>query len=147
MRGRFPIRFSRGIPRPSPSLRQPIPCILLLEDEDSVRAVLAEALARGGYGVLAGSGLEDGKEALAKAGWKNIDLVVADTHLSREHGLRNGYAFQAWWKARHPIPPFIFMDGWGGTAPPRDGSSQVYTLAKPFPLPVLLGLVRAILGR
>jgi DNA-binding NtrC family response regulator len=124
--------------------------ILVLEDETAVRRVLAEALEREGYGVLCGGSLEEGMSILEAVGWRNIDVVLTDTHLSREVSIRNGQAFHAEWCSRHPVPPFIFMDGWSSTGMPtlpRDPSYQVYGLVKPFNLPVLLSLLSGILGR
>jgi hypothetical protein len=79
-----------------------------------------------------------------------VDLVLADTHLSRNADVHNGHAFLACWRALHPTPPFIFMDGWGNTpeqAPEPGRGGQVFTLAKPFSFTLLLGLIRAVLAR
>lgn len=137
-------RFSwRMAAFPGPAIAR----ILLLEDEEAVRSILAEALARHGYIVMAGGSLDDGLETLSKVGWERIDLVLTDTHLSREVEVKNGYAFHACWRSLYPVPPFIFMDGWGGSLPAGHPSCQVYGLAKPFELAVLVALIRAILGR
>jgi two-component system, NtrC family, nitrogen regulation response regulator GlnG len=137
---------SHRAPYPAPTPR--FANILVLEDEASVREVLAEALGRQGYGVLAGSSLEEGHAILGAVGWRNIDLVLTDTHLSRDAGIRDGHAFHAEWRLRHPVPPFIFMDGWSANrrpAVPRDESCQIYGLVKPFSFTVLLGLIQGIL--
>lgn len=149
MRKPFPLNSNRGrriSPAPAPRFAN----ILVLEDEPAVRDVLVESLGREGYGVLCGASLEEGLVLLEAAGWRNIDLVLTDTHLSRQSSVRNGHAFHAEWRSRHPVPPFIFMDGWtpsGKPAVPQDQSCQVYGLAKPFGLPVLLALLSGILGR
>ncbi len=174
MRKRRPAAFRRGRPR-KPASRNPVPgqagpvgpddstgiadpagppgparpaCILLLEDEPAVREVLSELLAYSGYIVIAGAGLADGLDALERLGWERLDLVLTDTHLSRDRNVRNGFDFHAHWRARHPVPPFIFMDGWGGAAAslPAYPSCQVYALSKPFAFPVLLSLIRSILS-
>jgi DNA-binding NtrC family response regulator len=124
--------------------------ILVLEDEYAVRGVLSEALGRASYGVICGGSLEEGMAILRAVGWQNIDVVITDTHLSREASIRNGHAFHAAWSERHPVPPFIFMDGWSSTgvpAVPKGQDCQIYGLAKPFGLPVLLSLLSGILGR
>jgi DNA-binding response OmpR family regulator len=128
--------------RPSPK----IPRILLLEDEPAVRHLLAESLARCGYAVLAGGSLEDGLSVLASPGRERIDLVVTDSHLGRDPAERNGHLLHARWRALHPVPPFIFLCGWGEADPPPETCCQVYGLAKPFPFPALLTLVRAVVG-
>lgn len=121
--------------------------ILVLEDEEAVRDILAQALARSGYAVMAGASLDEGLETLSRVGWEGIDLVLTDTHLGRKIEIRNGYAFHACWRSLYPVPPFIFMDGWGGDLPTRHPSCQVYGLVKPFDLALLVTLIRAILGR
>lgn len=148
MRKRHPAAFRRGLPRKPVPRRAGPRRILLLEDEPALREVLSELLALSGYAVIAGAGLADGLAALERLGWDRLDLVLTDTHLGRDRNVRNGFDFHARWRERHPVPPFIFMDGWGGAAAslPAYPSCQVYALAKPFPFPVLLSLIRAILG-
>lgn len=149
MRKPFLLSSNRGR-RSIPALAPRFANILVLEDESAVRDVLAEALGREGYGVLCGASLEEGLILLEVAGWRNIDVVITDTHLSRQASVRNGHAFHAEWCSRHPVPPFIFMDGWspsGKPSIPQDPSCQIYGLAKPFGLPVLLALLSGILGR
>lgn len=153
MRKLYPFRADRGLSRRSPGFpgildgHDRIPSILLLEDEERVRLCLGEALALRGYAVISGASLEDGQEALARVGWGQVDLVLLDTHLSRDPEVRNGFVFHASWRARYPVPPFIFMDGWGDGKPPRESSCQVYAVSKPFSFHLLLSLIHAVLGR
>src|ERR1700751_2753167 len=60
------------------------PTILLVDDEDSVRKVLAFPLERDGYAVVQAG---DGEEALRLFGEQPIDLVVLDIMLPRLDGL------------------------------------------------------------
>ncbi len=60
------------------------PTILLVDDEDSVRAVLAFPLEKDGYTVVQAG---DGEEALELFGAQPIDLVVLDIMLPRLDGL------------------------------------------------------------
>jgi DNA-binding response OmpR family regulator len=60
------------------------PTILLVDDEDSVRKVLAFPLERDGYVVVQAA---DGEEALARFAEQQIDLVVLDIMLPRLDGL------------------------------------------------------------
>lgn len=149
MRKRHRAASRRGLPRTGPPLGSHSGRILLLEDEPAVREVLGELLARSGFIVIAGGSLADGMAVLESLGWKRVDLVITDTHLGREGHVWNGVEFHARWRERHPVPPFIFLDGWGGAAKaslPSAESCQVHCLAKPFGYPALLGLIRAILG-
>src|SRR5438034_11684836 len=60
------------------------PTILLVDDEDSVRKVLAFPLERDGYAVVQAA---DGEEALRQFAEQPIDLVVLDIMLPRLDGL------------------------------------------------------------
>ena len=60
------------------------PTILLVDDEDSVRKVLAFPLERDGYDVVQAA---DGEEALEKFDAHPVDLVVLDIMLPRLDGL------------------------------------------------------------
>jgi DNA-binding response OmpR family regulator len=60
------------------------PTILLVDDEDSVRKVLAFPLERDGYEVVQAA---DGEEALARFAAGPVDLVVLDIMLPRLDGL------------------------------------------------------------
>jgi DNA-binding response OmpR family regulator len=60
------------------------PTILLVDDEDAVRRLLAFPLERDGYEVIQAA---DGEEALERFGERDIDLVVLDIMLPRLDGL------------------------------------------------------------
>jgi DNA-binding response OmpR family regulator len=65
-------------------MAEPSPTILLVDDEDSVRKVLAFPLERDGYTVVQAA---DGQEALDKFATRPVDLVVLDIMLPRLDGL------------------------------------------------------------
>jgi DNA-binding response OmpR family regulator len=65
-------------------MTEPAPTILLVDDEDSVRKVLAFPLERDGYIVVQAA---DGEEALRQFAAHTIDLVVLDIMLPRLDGL------------------------------------------------------------
>src|SRR6266550_5120374 len=65
-------------------MADPSPTILLVDDEDSVRKVLAFPLERDGYTVVQAA---DGEEALRQFAEQAIDLVVLDIMLPRLDGL------------------------------------------------------------
>ena len=60
------------------------PTILLVDDEDSVRKVLAFPLERDGYVVIQAA---DGEEALERFAAQPVDLVVLDIMLPKLDGL------------------------------------------------------------
>ena len=65
-------------------MTEPAPTILLVDDEDSVRKVLAFPLERDGFTVVQAA---DGEDALRQFGEHTIDLVVLDIMLPRLDGL------------------------------------------------------------
>src|SRR5258705_1293055 len=65
-------------------MTDPDPTILLVDDEDSVRTVLAFPLERDGFTVVQAA---DGEEALRQFGEHTIDLVRLDIMLPRLDGL------------------------------------------------------------
>jgi DNA-binding response OmpR family regulator len=65
-------------------MADPSPTILLVDDEDSVRKVLAYPLEREGYAVVQAA---DGEEALRQFAEQPVDLVVLDIMLPRLDGL------------------------------------------------------------
>src|SRR6184192_1814740 len=66
------------------AMAEPSPTILLVDDEDSVRKLLAFPLERDGYSVVQAA---DGEEALRQFADQPIDLVVLDIMLPRLDGL------------------------------------------------------------
>src|SRR5882757_11267575 len=73
-----------GTARSERPMADPSPTILLVDDEDSVRKVLAFPLERDGYTVVQAA---DGEEALRQFAEQPIDLVVLDIMLPRLDGL------------------------------------------------------------
>src|SRR5438046_9834991 len=65
-------------------MAEPSPMILLVDDEDSVRKLLAFPLERDGYSVVQAA---DGEEALRQFADQPVDLVVLDIMLPRLDGL------------------------------------------------------------
>jgi len=65
-------------------MTEPAPTILLVDDEDSVRKVLAFPLERDGFRVVQAA---DGEDALRQFGAHEVDLVVLDIMLPRLDGL------------------------------------------------------------
>ncbi len=80
--------------------------VLLVEDEDMVRAVAERALTRQGYKVLTANDGEQGLEVLA--GPETIDLLISDVVMPN----MDGPAMVA--RARHARPdlPVLFMSGY-----------------------------------
>jgi len=137
-------------PGPTPVLPTPVPIvslrgtetILLVEDEESVRAVARHVLQRHGYAVIETARSED---ALALAdGTQAVDLLLTDIVMP---GV-GGRALAAQFTARRPGTRVLFMSGYPAAA---IGQHQMLErglafLQKPFSAAALAEKVREVLG-
>ncbi len=80
--------------------------VLLVEDEDMVRAVAERALTRQGYKVLTANDGEQGLEVLG--GGEQIDLLISDVVMPN----MDGPAMVAQARRTHPHLPVLFMSGY-----------------------------------
>ncbi|MEQ8310247.1 MAG: response regulator [Sphingopyxis sp.] len=80
--------------------------ILLVEDEDMVRAVAERALARAGYTVVAAAQGEEGLERFAEM--EKVDLVISDVVMPTMDGPTMVRAM----RAKRPGLPVLFMSGY-----------------------------------
>ena len=101
--------------------------ILLVEDEDTVRAVAERALTRQGYTVLTA---ENGEEALAVlARNKDIDLLISDVVMP----MMDGPTLVRHARERYPKLPILFMSGYAEEQLRRSIQfERVAFLPKPF---------------
>ncbi len=118
--------------------------LLLVEDEEAVRAFAARALASRGYQVLeAGSGLE-ALDVLAEHGG-TVDLVLSDVVMPEMDGPSLLKAL----RTTYPDIKVIFMSGYAEEAFARnlpEGAAFGF-LPKPFSLKQLIEAVKQALGR
>jgi two-component system cell cycle sensor histidine kinase/response regulator CckA len=116
--------------------------ILLVEDEEGLRALNARGLASRGYTVLeAGNGVE-AMEVFRKNGGK-VDLVVSDVVMPE----MDGPTLLKELRKRNPTLKIIFVSGYAEEAfekslPPEDGRKQFSFLPKPFTLKQLVAAVK-----
>jgi two-component system cell cycle sensor histidine kinase/response regulator CckA len=152
----FSIYLPRFIPEPEPEAKPDVPAekrpvdmtgqgtVLLVEDEDAVRAVNARALAARGYTVLeAASGIE----ALAIVDERGgpIDLVVSDVVMPE----MDGPTLLGELRKRRPDLKIVFVSGYAEDAFAKhlpEGESFTF-LAKPFSLKQLVETVKQVTGR
>ena len=101
--------------------------LLLVEDEDMVRAVAERALSRAGYEVTTAS---DGEEGLAKiANGAEFDMVVSDVVMPGMDGPAMASAI----RKVYPDLPILFMSGYAEEQLRRDISiDNMHFIAKPF---------------
>ena len=137
-------------PGPTPVLPTAVPIvslrgtetILLVEDEDAVRAVARHVLQRHGYAVIETARPED---ALALAdGTQAVDLLLTDIVMP---GV-GGRALAAQFTARRPGTRVLFMSGYPAAAIGRHQMLDrgLAFLQKPFSAAALAEKVREVLG-
>ncbi len=101
--------------------------ILLVEDEDMVRAVAERALTRHGYDVLTACNGEEGLELLAQNA--GVNLIVTDVVMP----IMDGPAMAAQARKTHPDLPILFMSGYAEEQLRKTISIEnVNFLPKPF---------------
>ncbi len=116
--------------------------ILLVEDEDMVRAVAERALSRHGYEVITATNGEEGLEILKDR--KDIDILVSDVVMPMMDGPTLGRHA----REMYPAMPLLFMSGYAEEQLRRSISLEnVNFLPKPFSVQQLAEAVRnALVG-
>ncbi|MDT0507641.1 response regulator [Novosphingobium sp. MMS21-SN21R] len=113
--------------------------VLLVEDEDTVRAVAERALLRQGYEVTTAADGEEGLEAIGKG---MFDLVVSDVVMPS----MDGPAMAREIRALKPELPFLFMSGYAEEHLRREiDIPNMHFLAKPFSVQQLVEAVEMVL--
>ena len=118
--------------------------ILLVEDEDDVRALAREVLERQGYTVLEAP---DGVQALGvfEKDGARIDLILTDVVMPR----MSGRELVDRVRSRRPTMPVLYMSGYTADAIVRHGvrDSSLLLLNKPFAPTDLIAKVREVLDK
>jgi CheY-like chemotaxis protein len=114
--------------------------VVLVEDEDTVRAFVAEALRARGHTVLEA---EDGPSGLRLlSGAARVDLLVTDVGLPGLNGRQMADAA----RERRPMLPVLFITGYAGNALDEALPTRMAVIAKPFSLDQLAERVEAMLA-
>jgi two-component system cell cycle sensor histidine kinase/response regulator CckA len=114
--------------------------VLLVEDEDMVRAVAERALARAGYQITACSDGEDGLEAIGKDA--DFDIVVSDVVMPGMDGPAMVRAI----REGHPDIPVLFMSGYAEEALRKDiDIPNMHFLPKPFSVSAITDKVAMVM--
>lgn len=130
-----------ALPKPEPKREWSVGGrILLVEDEDTVRAVAERALARQGYEVTTAADGEEGLEAITNGG--QFDMVVSDVVMPS----MDGPAMAREIRALKPDLPFLFMSGYAEENLRRDiDIPNMHFLAKPFSVQQIAEAVERVL--
>ncbi len=116
--------------------------ILLVEDEDMVRAVAERALTRHGYTILTAANGEEALEVLAAH--PDIDLLVSDVVMP----IMDGPTMVRQARAQFPNMPILFMSGYAEEQLRKSISIEhVNFLPKPFSVQQLAEAVQAAMPR
>lgn len=115
--------------------------ILVAEDEQPVRELVARALTQDGHSVDVAS---DGADALERLGAESFDLLLSDIRMP----IMDGIALALAAKRDRPQMPIVLMTGYAGE---RERAQGIETLVedivlKPFELAELKASVRKALG-
>jgi GAF domain-containing protein/CheY-like chemotaxis protein len=123
-RARVPLRSRHQAAVSGPDRRARV---LLIDDEENVRHVLADILVAQGHTVVA---CAEGRAALTRLHEEPFDLVFTDLGLP---GL-SGWEITRLVKVRRPETPVILVTGWGDQIELADAHSRGvdYIVAKPF---------------
>ncbi|MCZ7663993.1 MAG: ATP-binding protein [Thermoleophilia bacterium] len=120
-------------------------CVLVVEDEPTVRFLAARILAQHGYRVLEAGSFEEGLAAAGEHGG-SIDLLLSDVILPGMSGRQLAEELAR----RQQIPPAVlYMSGYTKNAIVHDGrlDEGIDFLEKPFTPEALLRKVREVLDR
>jgi two-component system OmpR family response regulator len=116
--------------------------VLVVEDEASLAAQVAQALRASGYAVDVAA---DGVEARYRGSAESYDLAILDLGLPRLDGLS---VLREWRKSGVLLPVIILTarGSWSEKVAGMDGGADDY-VAKPFQMEELLARARALLRR
>lgn len=128
-------------PPPPPRARAGSETVLLLEDDDRVRKLVAEMLRARGYAVLPAAGAGAALE-LARRHPGPIHLLLADVILPRVSGQRAAKEL----RALRPEMRLVYMSGQDDTALQERPPEAAAFLQKPFTAEVLAATLDAVLA-
>jgi DNA-binding response OmpR family regulator len=116
-------------------------CILLVDDDSMIRAMLARALGGAGYAVLQAANGRMALQVLERGGVE-VDLVVTDLTMPELDGAALGRRIAE----SRPDLPVLYMSAGTFDAVGAGGSTPPPFLPKPFSPSALLDLIEARLG-
>jgi two-component system, cell cycle sensor histidine kinase and response regulator CckA len=134
-----------GVGSPAPAERKQLgPTVLVVEDEDALRAAIRRLLQREGYHVIEAPNGATALQLLEDASTNRVDLVLTDLRMPVMDGRQLASALAR----RRPNLPIVFMSGF--TAQLMDlrlVSPDLAFLAKPFRDGDLIATIRGQIAR
>jgi len=117
--------------------------ILLAEDEDSLRRLIARALAMAGHEVVSSCDGAHALDCLARDGGR-FDLLLSDIRMP----IMDGIALALAAGRDYPGLPILLMTGYADQRERAHGLSLLIhdVITKPFTLPAICGAVKDALG-
>ena len=107
-------RFVKPADDEAPAVREACSArVVIVEDEDTVRSMLADAFENAGHRVTS---FKSGAEAISELESNDCDLVVSDLGLPDVSGLQ----ISRWVKEHRPETRFILATGWSDLVTPDD---------------------------
>ena len=120
--------------------------ILLVEDDEAVRSLLAMALRVHGYEVDTAATVQEAEATMQQLGSTAITLVIADINLTSQPEAREGYALYQRWTTVYPALRYLLISGdQSNTTLPAIHIGAVPFLAKPFGIRELITTVQGLL--
>ncbi len=114
--------------------------ILIVDDDSSVRLMLARVLSDEGYGVLTAAG---GVDALDLAATMAFDLVLLDLNMPGT----NGWETLEELEAKNPAPPVIIITAMPNQQAAAGAAGVEAVLEKPLDFPRLIQTVSQVLAK
>jgi CheY-like chemotaxis protein len=113
--------------------------VLLVEDENDLRELMAQEIADMGYQVVVA---RNGEEAIQQAGRENPNLILSDINMPK----MNGYQFRRELTNRYPHLrnlPFVFVSAYADETDIADGliAGANHYVTKPINFDALRGLL------
>jgi DNA-binding NtrC family response regulator len=134
-----------GAQTPADSMQPARTTILVVDDDDTVRGLLQEALDLYGYTVVVAATSQEAEDIIQRLTPAAIGLIIIDIHLTADPQAREGYRLYQRWTAVHPALPFLIISGDPDSKTlPAIATGAVRFLAKPFSLSELLQAVQAL---
>lgn len=136
---------ARAVPYPPPAPKRDSalasPVILVVDDDDPVRLMLARLLRTQGYGVVQAANASEARRLTSS---QPPDLVISDIVMPGESGIELRRYFAGLW----PRLPVILISGYSAEGPAEFAARTANTtfVQKPFAADQLLALVESTLA-